>query len=286
MMRSLLFVPGDSPRKFEKALLTNADLLILDLEDSVAEEQKIAARSEVAMKLRADRAGKLVYVRVNDFGTGLTAGDLAAVMPGRPDGIMLPKSTGGDDIRCLSHMLDALEAAMGITPGGTGIIPVATESAGAVLGLQSHISAGPRLRGLLWGGEDLAADLGATENREDEGYTAPFLLARNLCLMAATAAGVPAIDAVYTNIRDLSGLAAETRLARRDGFAAKALIHPAHIDIVNAIFAPTEKELAWARQVLAALTKHAGTGVVCIDGMMIDKPHERAARRIIAAAGG
>lgn len=280
-MRSILFVPGDSPRKFAKAMGSQVDALVLDLEDSVAASEKVAARGTVADMLKSDRAGKILIVRVNAYDTGITLDDLAAVMPHAPDAVMLPKCRGGADIDVLDHYLSALEAANGLERGTTGIIAVATESGESVLGLSTY-RPHPRLRGLLWGAEDLISSINATGNRDGEVYSGPFLLARNLCLMAASAAGVPAIDTVCTNLGDLDYVAAEARAARRDGFSAKAVIHPNHVDPVNAAFQPTEAEIIWARMVIKTFADNPDQGVVNIDGMMIDKPHERAAQRILA----
>lgn len=281
MMRSILFVPGDSPRKFAKAMGTQVDALVLDLEDSVAASEKVTARGTVADMLKSARAGKILIVRVNAYDTGITLDDLAAVMPHAPDAVMLPKCRGGADIDVLDHYLSALEAANGLERGTTGIIAVATESGESVLGLSTY-RPHPRLRGLLWGAEDLISSINATGNRDGEVYSGPFLLARNLCLMAASAAGVPAIDTVCTNLGDLDYVAAEARAARRDGFSAKAVIHPNHVDPVNAAFQPTEAEIVWARMVIKTFADNPDQGVVNIDGMMIDKPHERAAQRILA----
>ncbi|MCB1343088.1 MAG: CoA ester lyase [Pseudooceanicola sp.] len=285
-MRSILFVPGDSLRKFAKAVTGTADALVLDLEDSVALPGKVAARDTVCEMLASDRQGKRLFVRVNALDTGMTLADLAAVIPARPDAILLPKCRGGQDVVLLGNYLSALEAAFGLAEGSVGIIAIATETAESVLGLPSYTPAHPRLAGLLWGAEDLIASLGATGNRDGAGYSAPFLMARNYCLMAAASAGVLAIDTVCTAIGDLDAVAAESRAARRDGFGAKAVIHPSHVDPVNAAFTPTADEIAWARRVVDYFDANPGSGVVTIDGKMIDKPHERAARKILAAAGG
>jgi len=288
-MRSLLFVPGDSPRKFEKASGTAADALILDLEDSVAPSAKPAARATVLEMLKAPRRQKL-FVRVNALDTGLAPLDLAAVMPGRPDGIMLPKCAGPDHVRQLSYHLDVCEALQdgaGGRLGATQILPIVTETAESVraLAASSYRDAGPRLWGMLWGGEDLAASLGATGNRTGGRYHGPFLLARNLCLMAAAAAGVEAVDTVAVDIADLAGVEAEAREARRDGFSAKVVIHPSHVDAVNAAFSPTPEELAWAERVRGAFANQPEAGVVKLDGKMVDKPHLRSAERILARGG-
>ena len=284
-MRSILFVPGDSLKKFGKAVTGEADALVLDLEDSVALSAKAAARDAVREMLGSDRQGKRLIVRVNAFDTGLTLGDLAAVVPSRPDGIMLPKCRGGQDVAVLGNYLSALEVASGLDEGAIRIIAVATETAEAILGLPSYTPAHPRLEALLWGAEDLIASLGATGNRDGAVYSGPFLMARNHCLMAAASAGVTAIDTVCTVIKDLDVVTQEARAARRDGFGAKAVIHPSHVAPVNAAFTPTEEEIAWARKVAAYFDENPGSGVVSLEGAMIDKPHERAARKILAAAG-
>ena len=278
-MRSMLFVPGDSPRKFARALAGTADALILDLEDSVAASGKLAARDTVLEMLRG-RGNQALYVRVNAFDTGLTVADLAAIMPGRPDGIVLPKCESVADLLRLSTLLDAFEAAYALPPGKTRIVAIATETARSLFGLSSYAEAGPRLLGLMWGAEDLAASLGASANKVGREFTSPFRQARDLCLAAAASAGVLAIDTVYTDIDDVDGLILEAEAACRDGFAAKAVIHPKHVDPVNAAFTPSEAAVEWARQVVA-LFANPVAGVMTLGGKMIDKPHLRAAERIL-----
>ncbi|NNM72773.1 HpcH/HpaI aldolase/citrate lyase family protein [Enterovirga aerilata] len=284
-MRSLLFVPGDSARKFDKARQGAADALILDLEDSVAPDRKDEARAIVREMLSAERGAQLLYVRVNALDTRRTLADIAAISPCRPDGIVLPKCESAEHLRQVSLWLDGIEAASGIQVGTTRIVAIATETAASVFGLGGYAGVTGRLAGLMWGAEDLSASLGATGNRAGRTYHSPYRLARDLCLMGAAAAGVAAIDTVYTDIEDLEGLAEEARAARRDGFSAKAVIHPKHVEAVNAAFTPGEEEVAWARRIVAAFAGDAGLGVVRIDGRMIDKPHLRAAEKILAAAG-
>jgi citrate lyase subunit beta / citryl-CoA lyase len=281
LMRSMLFVPGDSPRKFEKASQCKASALILDLEDSVVPDRKEEARGLTRAMLSGGRSGFRIYVRVNALDTDMTLRDLAAVMPAAPDGIVLPKSQSGDDVRRLSLWLDAFEAAAGTEPGSTRIVVVATETAASIFGLGTYKDSSTRLEGLMWGAEDLAASLGATENGEAGTFHSPYRLARDLCLMGAAAADVAAIDTVYTDIENLAGLERETRIARRDGFSAKALIHPKHVDVVNAAFEPSAEERAWAEKVIAAFAASPDLGTLRLDGKMIDKPHLRAARKIL-----
>lgn len=282
MIRSMLFVPGDSPRKFTSALRSNAEALILDLEDAVALPRKAEARTETATMLRSPEAGaKKLFVRVNALDTGMTLADLAAVMPLRPFAVVLPKCSGAADVQKLALYLDAFEAASGAPAGQTRILAIATESAQSLFGLSTYAGSSARLWGMMWGGEDLAASLGATANQVDGRWLEPYQLARSLCLAAAAAAGVEAIDTVALDIKDVEAVGREARDARRDGFSGKALIHPAHVDVVNDAFTATDAERAWARSVIDAFAADPQAGVVQIDGKMIDKPHLRSAQRIL-----
>ena len=285
-MRSLLFVPADAPRKLEKALGSGADALILDLEDSVAASGKETARRHAAAFLAGlgDRAGApLLYLRVNGLATGLADDDLAAVMPGRPDGIVLPKAVLGQDVDALAARLAVHEAEIGIADGATRILPIVTETARAVLALFGASRGSDRLSGLAWGAEDLSADLGAETNRDGSGaWTGPYRLARDLTLLAAAAVEVDAIDTVQAAYRDLDGLDRACREARRDGFSAKMAIHPAQVPVINAAFSPTQAELAEARAVVAAFAAAPGAGAIGLAGEMLDRPHLRRAERLLA----
>lgn len=282
-MRSLLFVPADSPRKFAKAVASAADALILDLEDSVAPEAKAAARDTLKAALaQAPVQRPKLFVRINDLETGLSLADLAAVMPARPDAIALPKCRSVDQVRQLGHYLDAFETMHGITQGATRIMAIVTETADSLLALGDYRAAGPRLWGMAWGAEDLAASLGASANQAGGRWTDPYRLARNLCLIAASAAGVVPVDTVNTDIDGDAACRAEAEAARRDGFGAKMLIHPRHVAAVNQAFSPSEAEIAWARRIVAAFAADPAVGVVRLDGRMIDKPHLRAAEKILA----
>ncbi len=286
-IRSMLFVPGDSRRKFDRAGAGEgealADALILDLEDSVSPDQKQAARDCTRQMLQA-RGRQYLFVRINAFETGLSLDDLAAVMPMRPDGIVLPKCASGSQLQRLDHYLDAFESAGGQARGATGILPIATETAESLFGLQTFKGVTPRLWGMMWGAEDLAASLGAFENRDAGGHLETFRLARNLCLAAAASAGVVPVDTVYVDIEDLDGLREETLAARRDGFTAKAVIHPKHVAIVNQALSPNPTDIAWAQRVVAAYEADPGAGVVKMEGRMVDKPHLLKARRILELA--
>lgn len=289
-MRSLLFVPGDSARKLEKGLEAGADALILDLEDSVAPTEKAAARRTTAAFItaaRRDTNRPRLFVRVNGLTTSLTDADLDGVMASGPDGIMLPKTVGGPDVSHLGAKIAVREAESGLDDGATTILAIATENARGVFGLGTLAGASHRLAGVAWGGEDLAADIGAEANRDAAGdYTAPYRLARSLTLFAAAAAAVDAIDSVFTNFRDLEGLAAECQEARRDGFVAKMAIHPAQVAVINAAFTPSDEALDHARAVVALFAATPGVGVVGLDGQMIDRPHLKQAERLLARAAG
>jgi citrate lyase subunit beta/citryl-CoA lyase len=287
-MRSLLFVPGDSPRKLEKAMLCGADALIIDLEDSVAVPAKDSARqatSKFLVDAMSEKKRPRLFVRVNGISTGLIDSDINGIMESAPDGIVLPKAVGLRDVSALEHQLDLREAALGLPLGSTRIIAIATENALGVLAMGSFVGGSPRLAGLAWGGEDLSADIGAETNRTEDGsYTDPYRLARILVLLGATAVQVDAIDAVYTNIPDLDGLAAECREAQRDGFVAKMAIHPSQVPIINAAFTPSEMALARARAVQDLFERNPGAGVLSLNGEMLDRPHLSRAQRVLRRA--
>ena len=277
-LRSLLFAPGDSERKVAKALASDADGVILDLEDSVAPGQKETARRMVAATLPAQRP---LVVRVNPRGTQWYLADLAAVVPGRPDAVLLPKCAGPADLLALDHHLEALEAAAGLPIGGIGVLALVTETA---LSLQSmdYTGSPPRLLALCFGAEDLSADLGIAP-RGPAGYPATIAAARAATLLAAACAGVPALDTPWPDPKDAAGMAAEAAAAARDGFAGKVCIHPAQIGAANAAFTPAPERVAWAERVAAAFAANPDSGVLSLDGAMIDQPHLKLARRILAA---
>lgn len=287
-MRSLLFVPGDSQKKLEKALHSGADVLLIDLEDSVALEAKEEARrvtSAFVAEHRSQAERPRLYVRVNGLTTGMIDADLDGVMRAAPDGIVLPKSVGGADVAHLGAKLAVREAEFGLEDGATRILAIATENAAGVFALGTFGGASHRLMGLTWGGEDLSADLGAEANRDDNGaYTDPYRLARSLTLLGAAAAGVDAIDSVFTNFRDMEGLAAECRAARRDGYVAKMAIHPAQVPVINEAFTPSAEAVARAQAVTEAFNANPGAGVVGVNGEMLDRPHLLRAERLLKRA--
>jgi citrate lyase subunit beta/citryl-CoA lyase len=267
-----------------KASASAADVIILDLEDAAHPDAKPEARRVVVDALGGPRTGPRRYVRVNSLDTAWCREDVEAVIPAGPDGIVLPKSVGPEDIARLSDLIEPHEPAT--QKGKTAIIVVCTETPSSTLSLAAKSWRHPRLAGLMWGGEDLSAAIGATANRDDQGrYTGPFVLARNLCLLAAHAADVAPIDAVFTDFRDSDALRREADAARRDGFSAKVAIHPSQAEVINSCFTPTEDERRWAERVIAAF-ESSTSGAVQLDGVMLDAPHLTQARRIIASFGG
>ncbi len=285
-MRSLLFVPGDSERKLEKGFSAGADVVIVDFEDSVSPDNKPLARRLASDVIRAKHGGgPLVYVRVNDLSTGLTDEDLAAVVPARPDGIMLPKSQGGADVQHLATKLRVAEIEKGLPDGGIKIIPIITETGLGTLSTATYPKASPRLTGLTWGAEDLSAAIGARTARDEHGrYTDVFRYARAVTILAASASEVPAIDTVFVNFRDLDGLRADCLEAERDGFTAKLAIHPAQVPVINEVFTPSAQAVAHAQALVAAFAAAGNPGVVGIDGQMFDIPHLKRAERLLARA--
>ena len=286
-MRSFLFAPADDGRKLDKALSSGADAVIIDLEDSVAPDRKAAAREGAAACLKSALALKKrprLFVRVNDLGSELTDADLDAIVPARPDGIVLPKAQGRASVIHADAKLTAREAVLGLPDGHIAIVAIATESAAALFELGRYRGASARLAGLTWGAEDLSADLGAEANRDGDGFFDPYRLARALCLAGAAAAEVAAIDTVYVDFRDEAGLRREAEAARRDGFVGKMAIHPAQVPIINEVFTPNAEAIAKARAITAAFEAAPAAGVVAIEGVMYDLPHLKRARALLARA--
>ena len=282
MSRSFLFVPADSGRKLEKAGSAGADALILDLEDAVAPAAKPAAREMAADYLVGKRD---VWVRINPVDSEYWEADLEAVVPGQPAGIMLPKPRHARDAMTLSARIDELEDRHGIDPGQTKIIALCTEHPEALFTLHSYVGAVPRLAGLSWGAEDLSAAVGASANRDaDDNWLPPYELARSLCLVAAAAAEVAAIDTVFTDFRDHDGLLRYALHARRDGFSGMLAIHPAQVETINLAFEPAPEEIERARRIVEAFEKNPDAGTIGLDGRMIDRPHLVQAQRLLQQA--
>ncbi|WP_129790871.1 CoA ester lyase [Sphingosinicella sp. CPCC 101087] len=277
-LRSLLFVPGDRPDRMEKALRSGADALILDLEDAVAPTVKPEAREAVARFLRRPRPVQL-WVRVNPLDGPEIDKDLQAILPSRPDGIVLPKAEGGGSVAALDRLLSGRGDSHAL------ILAIATETPAAIFQLGTF-GGQDRLAGLTWGAEDLPAAIGASASREPDGrFTPPYELARSLCLFGAAAAGVAPIETVYPSFRDSKGLQAYAGRARRDGFTGMMAIHPDQVSVINAAFTPSDAEIAHARRVIEAFESQPDAGALSLDGRMIDRPHLVQARRLLAAAG-
>src|SRR3984893_18127078 len=285
-LRSLLFVPGDSEPKFAKASGIGADALILDLEDAVAPLRKELAREMVKNLLGGPARDWAFLVRINPLGSGLALGDLAAIVRPGPDGILIPKVNGMQNIELISNYVDALEVAIGVTPGHVKLLVVATETPAAMIGFAGYATPSRRLVAMTWGAEDLGAALGALSNKEADGsWTFPYQVARAQCLFAAGAASVAALDTLYGDFRDEKGLAESCRVARRYGFVGRIAIHPAQVATINECFTPSEADLAHARRVVAAFAAQPDAGTLGIDGKMYDMPHLIAAKRALASAG-
>lgn len=300
-MRSLLFVPADSEKKLLKSLTSGADVLIFDLEDAVSLARKDDAReilaeflaSEAVAQSQTNQSGykPILYVRVNAIDTGMMLTDLVAVMPRRPVGVVLPKCRHAEDLMQLGHYLEAFEAIYPVDRIGaepTKVIAIVTETAGSIAGLDSYAQCPMlnRLKGLMWGAEDLSGDIGALANKLEGSnqWSAPFAYARTRCLLAAAAAGVPAIDTVPTDIHNIDSLTEETKQAYRDGFSAKAAIHPVQVPVINEAMTPDAQAQAWAAKVVAAFEASKEVGVATLDGKMLDTPHWRLAKKILAAS--
>ena len=287
-LRSLLFVPADSERKLLKSADVAADALILDLEDAVSAERRPLARKMAGQHLLATRSKRhwKGFVRINPLGSADSLLDLVAVVGEGLDGIVLPKANGAEDVIRLGDYLDVLEVRAGLQPRSIQIIVVATETPQGVLNLSSYGQRPPRLVGITWGAEDLAAALGAIDNREEDGSLSPaYVYARSGTLLAAAAAQVQPIDTLYPDFRNLEALERDCRLARRRGFLGRIAIHPDQIESINRCFAPGADDIVFAQQIVQAFVKRPGTGVVAIDGKMYDRPHLMQAMKTLLQAG-
>ncbi|TAU73803.1 HpcH/HpaI aldolase/citrate lyase family protein [Rhizobium leguminosarum] len=275
-LRSLLFAPGDRPERFEKALASGADAVILDLEDAVAPLNKPKARESVHEFVLHHAGETPLLIRINPLASPEFEDDLAALSGLHPFAIVLPKAEGSASVLKLAG---SLASAM-------PILPIATETPSAIFEIGSYRDVSTSLCGLTWGAEDLPAAMGAaTARRTDGRYTPPYELARSLTLFGAHAAAVPAIDTVYPDFRDLNGLRAYVGRARRDGFSGMMAIHPSQVEVINHAFTPDASEIAWAEKVAAAFAARPDAGVFQLDGRMLDLPHLKLAIRILEITG-
>ncbi|MFM9940135.1 MAG: HpcH/HpaI aldolase/citrate lyase family protein [Hyphomicrobiaceae bacterium] len=287
-MRSMLFVPADSDKKLAKSLGSPADVLILDLEDSVAASRRPEARKMIAAWIPEARRGGLkakLYVRINPLDSEDWEADLGGVMAAGPDGIILPKPSSGEDVHKLSISLGHAEGQHKLTQGATKILPIVTETPISVLQLHSYVGSSSRLVGMSWGAEDLGAVVGSLANRDEHNnWTSPYRLVRDLCLITASAANCEPIDTVYVNFRDTAGLITEAKAAKRDGFTGKIAIHPDQVAPINEVFTPSAAEIEHAHAVTAAFASAGNMGVASLNGMMLDRPHQKLAARVLARA--
>ncbi|MBA4024730.1 MAG: CoA ester lyase [Gordonia sp.] len=285
--RSWLFAPGDSVKKMEKATAGPADVVIFDLEDAVTEDEKPAARTLIAdfLGARSEADRTRLWVRVNPLDGPHTLADLAAIIPARPGGIMLPKSRGRQDVELLDHYLSALEVAAGIGPGATKVIVLVTETAEAMFTTGTYRGA-PRVVAMTWGAEDLADAVGASENRNADGsYGFTYELARSMCLLGAATAGVLPIETIAGDFRDLDGLRARAEKVRRDGYRGMLAIHPAQVDVINEAFTPSIGELEAAQEIVDLFAANPGVGAIGHRGAMLDRPHLARAKALLRAGG-
>ena len=271
--RSWLFVPADSERKIAKALDSDADAIIFDLEDSVAPAQKATAR-DILRGLPKRSGGGEWWVRINPIASEYHKDDLHLIGVADIHGILLPKAESGADVTRLAHR--------------TGNIPVhaiVTETAASLFGLLSYRDPNSPLAAMSWGAEDLSAALGASSKYDKSGELSfTYKLARTLCLAGAVAAGVQAVDGIFADFKDEKGLKAEAEAARREGFTGKLAIHPAQVPIINAAFTPSADDVRRAQEIVAAFEAHPAAGVLSVGGKMVDRPHLVQARRVLERA--
>ncbi|NBS23230.1 MAG: CoA ester lyase [Altererythrobacter sp.] len=284
-MRSWLFAPGDSERKMTKASDSAADIVLLDLEDSVSPENKPAARRAVADFLKTREDKHRIWVRVNPLRSGEIEADLDAIMGAAPGGLFLPKAEGKADVEALDAMLTIREAEYGIQNRSTHVAALVTETPKAMFHCGDYEGA-PRLIAMSWGAEDLSSALGSrVQHQADGSYMPMYEMARNLCLLGAVAAGCAPIETVMPEFRDLDKLRERALMVRGQGYRGMLAIHPAQVDVINEAFTPSAEEIAHARAIVQAFADNPGAGTVGLDGQMLDRPHLALAERLLAEAG-
>lgn len=284
-MRSWLFAPGDSERKMTKASDSAADIVLLDLEDSVSPENKPAARTAVADFLKTREDKHRIWVRVNPLLSGEIEADLDAIMGAAPGGLFLPKAEGKADVEALDAMLTIREAEYGIQNRSTHVAALVTETPKAMFHCGDYKGA-PRLIAMSWGAEDLSSALGSrVQHQADGSYMPMYEMARNLCLLGAVAAGCAPIETVMPEFRDLDKLRERALMVRGQGYRGMLAIHPAQVDVINEAFTPSAEEIAHAHAIVQAFADNPGAGTVGLDGQMLDRPHLALAERLLAEAG-
>lgn len=271
--RSWLFVPADSEKKVAKAIASEADAVIFDLEDSVAPDRKKSAR-DLLKQLGQREGGPRWWVRINPIGSEFHKDDLSVLKLPDIEGIVLPKAESGADVTHLAH--------------STGDIPIhaiVTETAASLFGLLSYRDRKSPLVAMSWGAEDLSAALGASSKYDADGSLSfTYRMARSLCLAGAVAAGVQPVDGVFADFRDEEGLVAEAQAAAREGFTGKLAIHPAQVGPINAAFTPSAEEVAHAQAIVDAFAENPLAGVLSVGGKMVDRPHLVQAQGVLARA--
>jgi len=280
ILRSLLFVPADSEKKLAKCKSSPADALILDLEDSVAAENREKARGLVREFLN-EKHPQSIWVRVNPLDSADFLKDIQAVVPSAPAGLVVPKPDGPHVLNVVDAHLIPLETNAGLEVGKIGLLPVASETPVAALSLQDYRSKPPRLTALSWGAEDLSAAVGAATNRDEDGaFLLTYKIVRTMALLAAKAGGVDAIETLHADFRDAKGLERVARAAQREGFSGMLAIHPDQVETINAAFTPSAADVEHAKRVVAAFAN--GVGVASLDGKMLDQPHLKQAKHVLA----
>jgi citrate lyase subunit beta/citryl-CoA lyase len=282
ILRSLLFVPADSEKKLAKSQSSPADALILDLEDSVAAQNRPKARGLVKEFLK-DKHSQSIWVRINPLGSEDFIRDVESVVVSKPAGLVIPKPDGPQTLREIDNHISTREAKAGVHHGDIKLLPVATETPEAVLTLGEYRNPPPRLAAMSWGAEDLSAALGAATNRDENGeFLFVHKMVRALVLIAAKAAGVDAIETLHADFRDAKGLERVARAAQREGFSGMLAIHPDQVETINAAFTPSAADIEHAKKVVTAFAQ--GAGVAALDGKMLDQPHLKQAKHVLALA--
>lgn len=292
-IRSWLFVPGDSEAKLAKVAGCGADVVVVDLEDAVALPAKPAARSLARHWLETHRQRVLAgggfqrWVRINPVGGHFWRDDLAEVMRGQPDGVVLPKAMGLDQLRMVAAEIYELEGRCGVQPGSTRILPMVGETPLSALSIGEYATQDlPRLIGLTWGAEDLGAAIGALRKRDDAGrWTDLFRFVRSQVLLAAHARQLAPIDTLHADFRDLAKLKTIAAESFADGFAGMLAIHPDQVPIINAAFAPDPAQVAEARAIVDLFAANPGAGALALGGRMVETPHLLRARKLLERAG-
>jgi len=282
ILRSLLFVPADSEKKLAKSQSSPADALILDLEDSVAAQNRPKARGLVKEFLK-EKHSQSIWVRINPLGSEDFIRDVESVVVSNPVGLVIPKPDGPQTLREIDNHISTREAKADVPHGSIKLLPVATETPEAVLTLGEYRNPPPRLAAMSWGAEDLSAALGAATNRDENGeFLFVHKMVRALVLIAAKAAGVDAIETLHADFRDAKGLERVARAAQREGFSGMLAIHPDQVETINAAFTPSAADIEHAKKVVAAFAQ--GAGVASLDGKMLDQPHLKQAKHVLALA--